>query len=334
MDQSAAEVHVSPAKKNVEQKRRAETSSRDAQPPMFALTFLGTSASVPSAERNHPGLLVEAGSHRILVDCGEGTQRQLLRSGAGFRRLDRLLLTHAHFDHVLGIPGLFSTLRLRQSSEAMTIHGSVGTLDVVGRMLSGLWGEGRAPIPLELIPLTAGHVFDAGEFAVRCFPVRHRDTDSFGFSFESQTRRHLRPDRLAALGVPDGPVRKDLAEGKPVVLDDGRRIDPDDVLGPPERRKKLVVVGDAETTDGLAEHIHDADLLVIEATFLARDEAIARDYGHLTAAQAAALAATSEVKLLVLTHISGRYSDEDILTEARTTFPNSRVAMDFDHIVI
>jgi ribonuclease BN (tRNA processing enzyme) len=112
---------------------------------MFALTFLGTSASVPSAERNHPSLLVEAGGQRIMVDCGEGTQRQLLRSGSGFRRLDRLLLTHGHFDHVLGIPGLFSTLRLRQSADLMTIHGSPGTLDVVVRMLAGLWGEGRAP---------------------------------------------------------------------------------------------------------------------------------------------------------------------------------------------
>src|SRR6516162_6128981 len=188
---------------------------------MFALTFLGTSASVPSAERNHSGLLIEAGSQRILVDCGEGTQRQLLRSGAGFRRLDRLLLTHGHFDHVLGIPGLFSTLRLRQSADTMTIHGSPGTLDVVVRMLAGLWGEGRAPIPLELVPLTAAQIIDAGEFTIGCFPVRHRDTDSFGFSFESQARRHLRPDRLEALGVPDGPLRGELAQGKPVTLANG-----------------------------------------------------------------------------------------------------------------
>src|ERR1700727_3360623 len=119
---------------------------------MFDLTFIGTSASVPSAERNHPGLLVEAGSNRILVDCGEGTQRQLLRGGACFRRLDRLLLTHGHFDHVLGIPGLFSTLRLRQSTDVMTIHGSPGTLDVVVRMLAGLWGAGGAPLPLHVVP--------------------------------------------------------------------------------------------------------------------------------------------------------------------------------------
>jgi ribonuclease Z len=112
---------------------------------MFDLTFLGTSASVPSAERNRPGLLVEAGGDRILVDCGEGTQRQLLRSGAGFRRLDRLLLTHGHFDHVLGIPGLLSTLRLQQSADVMRIHGGPDTLDVVARMLAGLWDMGRAP---------------------------------------------------------------------------------------------------------------------------------------------------------------------------------------------
>jgi ribonuclease Z len=301
---------------------------------MFNLTFLGTSASVPSVERNHPGLLVEAGGHRVMIDCGEGTQRQLLRSGAGFRRLDRLLLTHGHFDHVLGIPGLFSTLRLRRSEEVMTIHGSPGTLDVVARMLAGFWGEGRAPIPLELMPLTEGPVLDAGDFSIGCFPVRHRDTDSFAFSFTSKPRRHLLPDRLAALQVPDGPVRKELAEGRPIVLADGRSIAPEAVLGPPEGAKKLVIVGDTETIDGLAEHVRDADLLVIEATFLARDAATARDYGHLTAAEAAALAAAGNVKQLVLNHISGRYEDAEILAEVTGTFANSRIANDFDRIAI
>jgi ribonuclease Z len=301
---------------------------------MFDLTFLGTSASVPSAERNHPGLLIEAGSDRILLDCGEGTQRQLLRSAAGFRRLDRLLLTHGHFDHVLGIPGLLSTLRLQQSDHAMTVHGGEGTLEVVARMLAGFWGEGRAPVPLKFVPLSEGRIIDAGDFTIDCFRVRHRDTDSFGFSFESQARRHLQPDRLAALGVPDGPIRKALADGRPVTLEDGSKVDPEDVLGPPSKRKKLVVVGDTETTDGLSEHVRDADLLVIEATFLDRDSAMARDYGHLTAAKAAELAATTNVRQLIMTHISGRYPEEEMIAEAKRIFPNSRVAGDFDRIVV
>lgn len=300
---------------------------------MFALTFLGTSASVPSAERNHPGLLVEAGGKRILVDCGEGTQRQLLRAGAGFRRLDRILLTHGHLDHVLGIPGLFSTLGLRQSADAMTIHAGQGTLDVVIRMLAGLWGEGRAPIPVEFAPLTEGRVIDAGDFTINGFPVRHRDTDSFGFVFESPARRRLLSDRLTALGVPDGPMRGELAAGRPVVIGD-RAIDPEDVLGPPSGGRKLVVIGDTETTDGLSKHVAGADLLVIEATFLDRDAATARNYGHLTATEAASFAAASKVKQLVLVHMSGRYPDDEILAEATKVFPNTKIAADFDHIVV
>ena len=301
---------------------------------MFAVTLLGTSASVPSADRNHPGLLVEAGGDRVLVDCGEGTQRQLLRSGAGFRRLDRLLLTHAHFDHVLGIPGLLSTLRVQRSAGTMVIHGGPGTLEIIARMLAGFWGEGTAPILLDFVPLVEGRIVDAGQFTIDCFPVRHRDTDSFGFSFESQVRRHLLSDRLSALGVPDGPVRKVLVKGTPATLEDGRTIDPEDFLGPAAKAKKLVVVGDTETTDGLSKHVRNADVLVIEATFLDRDSKMARDYGHLTAAKAAALALESNVKQLVLNHISGRYPEEEILAEAAMIFPDSRVGADFDRFVV
>ncbi|MGY3551294.1 ribonuclease Z [Bradyrhizobium sp. USDA 4472] len=301
---------------------------------MFALTFLGTSASVPSAERNHPAILLEVAGKRMLIDCGEGTQRQLLRSGAGFRRLDRILLTHGHLDHVLGIPGLFSTLGLRQTSELMTIHGGPETLDVVIRLLAGLWGADRAPIAIEFVPLFEGQVADAGDFTIDCFPVRHRDTDSFGFSFQSRARRHLLSDRLSALGVPDGPMRGELAAGRPVTVEGGRTIDPEEVLGPPSGGRKLVVIGDIETTEGLSKHVTDADLLVIEATFLDRDAATARDYGHLTAAEAARFAAGNNVRQLVLTHLSGRYEDDEILAEAARMFPNVRIAADFDRIAV
>jgi len=301
---------------------------------MFALTFLGTSASVPSAERNHPALLIEAAGQRILVDCGEGTQRQLLRSGAGFRRLDRILLTHGHLDHVLGIPGLFSTLGLRQTSDVMTIHAGPETLDIVIRMLAGLWGEGRAPISVHFAPLSEGQVVDAGDFTIDCFPVRHRNTDSFGFSFQSPPRRHLLPDRLSALDVPDGPLRGELAAGRPITIEGGRTIDPGAVLGPPSGGKKLVVIGDTETTEGLSKHVAAADLLVIEATFLDRDAATARDYGHLTAVEAARFAAANNVQQLVLTHLSGRYEDDEILAEAAKIFPSVRIATDLDRIAV
>ncbi len=166
---------------------------------MFDLTFLGTSASVPSADRNHPGLLVSTGNTRILVDCGEGTQRQLLRSGAGFRRLRRLLLTHGHLDHILGILGLLSTMGTQQSVEKLVINGGPHTLQVVVRMLAGLWGEGQAPVPLELVVMSEVAVIQEDRFTITAFPVRHRDTDSFGYIFKSLMRRHLDRNRLALM---------------------------------------------------------------------------------------------------------------------------------------
>ena len=301
---------------------------------MFELTFLGTSASVPAADRNHPGQLISAGRTRILVDCGEGIQRQLLRTGAGFRRLRRLLLTHGHLDHVLGIPGLLSTLGLQQSSEGMIVNGGPNTLQIVTRMLAGLWGDGRAPIPLALAPVTEGEVLQEDGFTITCFPVRHRDTDSFGYSFQSLSRRHLKPDRLAALRIPDGPIRRELAEGRRVRLPDGRIIDPPDVLGPSESGRKLVIVGDAETTEGLGDAVRNADILVIEATFLQPDATTARKYGHLTAAQAAALAAACGVRQLVLTHISGRYPVDHILGEAKAIFGATHVASDLENLTV
>ncbi len=301
---------------------------------MFELTFLGTSASVPAADRNQPGLLVSAGGSRILVDCGEGTQRQLLRSGAGFRRLGRLLLTHGHLDHILGIPGLLSTLGLQRSSEGMVVNGGSRTLEAVSRMLAGVWGEGYAPISLALAPITAGQRIEQDGFSISAFPVRHRGTDSYGYSFEAVARQHLQSNRLDELRVPDGPVRRELAAGRMATLPDGRTIDPNDVLGPPESGKKLVIVGDAETTEGLEDFARQADVLVIEATFLQRDESIARDYGHLTAAQAASLAAACGVRQLILTHISGRYPAEDILAEAKAIFAATRVANDLERFTI
>jgi ribonuclease Z len=154
--------------------------------------------------------------------------------------------------------------------------------------------------------------------------------DSLGYVVKGPARRHLERDRLALLRVPDGPIRKELVKGRRVTLPDGRIIDPTDVLGPLESGSKLVVIGDAGTTDGLDAVVADADLLVIEATFLQQDAAIARSYGHLTVAQAASLAAASNVKRLILTHISGRYSAEAILAEAKAIFTPVQIANDLE----
>jgi ribonuclease Z len=297
---------------------------------MFELTFLGTAATMPSAERGLPALLVAAGSDRYLIDCGEGTQRQLLRAGLGFRRLGHVLLTHAHLDHVLGLAGLLSTLRLLDLDGEMTICGSSQAIAIVERFLAGLWDERRAPVPLRLAPLTPGPVLETRDFRISCFPVRHGGMDSLGYRFDTVARRHLRADLLALHGVPAGPLRARLAAGAAIDLPDGRRITPEMVEGLPQAGASLAVVGDTEEIDTLIEPVRGADALVIEATFLEQDAALAAERNHLTAAAAGRLAAEAEVGALYLQHISGRYEPAAIAAEAARFFPNARVMNDFD----
>jgi ribonuclease Z len=301
---------------------------------MFDLTFLGTAASTPSAERGLPAVLVGAGSARFLIDCGEGTQRQLLRAGSGFRRLGHVLLTHAHLDHVLGLGGLIATLGLFDVRNRLNICGSRETLRFVERYLASLYPLPRAPVPLQFVELQPGPVLANREFAVTCFPVRHRGTESLGYRFDAIPRRHLRADRLAALGAPSGPWRAQLAAGEAVVLPDGRRVEPESVLGPAAAGISLAVVGDAEEVESLSAPVSGADALVIEATFLEADAALAAERGHLTAAQAGRLAAAAEVGALYLTHVSGRYDPADIAAEAGRFFPNVPVANDFDRVTV
>jgi ribonuclease Z len=301
---------------------------------MFDLTFLGTAASTPSAERGLPAVLVGASRTRFLIDCGEGTQRQLLRASSGFRRIGHVLLTHAHLDHVLGLGGLIATLGLFDVRQTLRICGSRETLRFVERYLASLYPLPRAPVPLQFVELQPGPVLANREFAVTCFPVRHRGTESLGYRFDAIPRRHLRADRLAALGVPSGALRSQLAAGEAVVLPDGRRVEPESVLGPAAAGISLAVVGDAEEVESLSAPVSGADALVIEATFLETDAALAAERGHLTAAQAGHLAAAAQVGALYLTHISGRYDLADIAAEAGRCFPNVTVANDFDRVTV
>ena len=301
---------------------------------MFDVTFLGTAASTPSAGRGLPAVLVQAGSERFLVDSGEGTQRQLLRAGSGFRRLGHVLLTHAHLDHVLGLGGLIATLGLMDLRTPLRICGSGQTMRFVAQYLGSLWPLPRAPVLLKFVELRPGPALTADGFVLSCFPVKHRGTDSLGFRFDTISRRHLDNERLAALGVPSGPLRAELAAGRSVVLPDGRRIDPEIVQGPPAAGASLAIVGDAEEVDTLVPHVADADALIIEATFLERDAALAAERGHLTAAQAGRLAAQAKIGALHLTHISGRYDPAEIAAEAGGLFANVSVASDFDRVSV
>jgi ribonuclease Z len=300
---------------------------------MFDLVFLGTAAGVPSAERGLPALLVARGSSRFLIDCGEGAQRQLMRAGLGFRGLAHVLLTHAHLDHVLGLAGLLATFALFRVDGTIEIIGSDETLTFVRRYLADTIGPERES-SYRLRAISPGPVLVREGWRLDAFAVAHRGTASLGYRFQDELRHPLISERLDALGVPAGPERALLAQGRSVVLADGRHIEPEMVRGASAVGTVLAVVGDTEEIAGLIEPVRGADALVIEATFLERDATLARARGHLTAAAAARLARDAEVHELLLTHVSGRYSPEEILKEAARHFPNVRVVSDFDRTSI
>jgi ribonuclease Z len=166
------------------------------------------------------------------------------------------------------------------------------------------------------------------------FRVEHRGSESFGFTFEQKARRPFLNDRAEALGVPAGPVRRDLVNGRPITLEDGTTVYPDQVLGPPVEGVKLVYVGDCGRTDNLVRYVQGADLLVIEGTYLRSEAEMAKQFGHLTVTQAARLAQDAGARQLILTHVSRRYRERDIKDEARAVFPDTRVARDFDHYAV
>ncbi|MBI5671615.1 MAG: ribonuclease Z [Chloroflexi bacterium] len=302
---------------------------------MFEIVFLGTSAAAPSIHRGMPAQIVLAGEYRFLIDCGEGTQRQILRSGVGFKRLNRILLTHSHLDHILGLGGLISTFVHWESIDEIEIYGGRATLDRVQALLYGVVLDyERIPIKLHLIDIKPGLLLDSKDFTVSAFPVTHRGSGNFGYIFQEKSRRPFLVDKAAELGVPAGPERSQLVRGETITLADGRIITPDMVLGEVIRGVKLVHIGDIGRLDNVRDYVAEADALVIEATFLQSEADTARDFGHITAQQAATLALETGVKTLLLTHVSRRYRERDIIEEARRVFPNSYVVRDLDHYAI
>ena len=302
---------------------------------MFEILFLGTSASAPSAMRGLSAAIVKHDEYRFLIDCGEGTQRQILKSGIGFKRLTRILLTHGHLDHILGLGGLMSTFLRWEAIEKLEIFGGRSALDRVHDLLYGVVLRGKhPPMPLTLQEIKPGVFFEADDFTVTAFRVTHRGPDCLGYIFETKARRPFLAEKADELGVPFGPERRDLVTGKSVTLANGRTIKPDDVLGPLQSGTKLVVIGDTGRTDNLLEHCRDADALVIESTYLDEEAEMAADFAHLTARQAAELAKEAGVKQLFLTHLSRRYRERDVIAEAQSVFPDAVVVRDFDSFQI
>lgn len=298
---------------------------------MFELLFLGTSASAPSARRGLPAQILMHDEFRFLIDCGEGTQRQILQSGIGFRNLSNILITHGHLDHILGLAGLLSTFMRWETIEALTIYSGGWALDRISELLNGVVLRGKpAPMLLNLQEIKPGIFFETRDFTIRAFPVFHRGSDSLGYRFEERARRPFLVEKADALGLPQGPQRRDLVAGKSIQLEDGRTVTPDDVLGPLQDGLCYVHIGDAGRTEDLVAHCQGADTLVIESTYLQEEAELADQFSHLTARQAAALAAAADVKQLILTHFSRRYREKDILEEAQAVFPNTKAARDLD----
>ncbi|WP_420628902.1 ribonuclease Z [Candidatus Leptofilum sp.] len=302
---------------------------------MFELIFLGTSASAPSIYRGLSAHIVLYREYRFLIDCGEGTQRQILHSGLGFKRLNKILLTHGHLDHILGLGGFVSTLARWENMERVDIFAGRSTLRRVADLLfKVVFPHGRSPLHIELTKIEPGIIMADDKFTLSAFSVQHRGPDCFGFLFEEKAHRPFLAEKAAVLGVPFGPERAQLVRGEAVTLADGRIIQPDDVLGEALPGTKYVHVGDVGRVDELLPICQNAHTLVIEATYLEEDAELAHKFGHMTAVQAARLAKEANVGTLILTHLSRRYNGRMIRKEAQAIFPNTHVARDFDHFQI
>jgi ribonuclease Z len=298
---------------------------------MFELTFLGTAASAPLPKRGLPSAVVAHDEYRFMVDCGEGTQRQLMSSGLGFRRLEHILITHPHLDHILGLGGILSTLSQWETLERVNIYGGKSALDRIEDLLYRIVFRGvRPPMEIALVDVKPGIIVSGEDFDVVAYPVQHRGPDCYGYIFQEQSRRPFLNDKATELGVPNGPERKLLVSGQPIRLADGRTIQPEQVLGEWQRGTKLVMTGDIGEVDSTLKVAGEADALVTEATYSDGEAEMARQNAHITAGQAARLARDANVRQLILTHISGRHREKDLENEARAFFPDTVIARDFD----
>ena len=295
------------------------------------LVFLGTSGSMPTAQRAPTAMLLRRGGERLLFDCAEGTQRQLLRSNVGLIELREIFLTHYHADHYLGLPGMLKTFALRGRELPITIYGPRGLHDLFSSLRRIF---GKLTYHYELVELEPDERLERGEYALATFPVEH-GVSAIGYALVERPR----PGRFDAgaadaFGIPEGPERGALQAGESVTLPDGRVLTPDAVLGPARPGRKVVIAADTAFARSVVDASRGADLLVHEATFADDERARAHETLHSTALEAAEVAQTAEVGMLALTHLSNRYFGGEIEREARSVFPDTVVPRDLDIIVV
>jgi ribonuclease Z len=294
---------------------------------VLSVTFLGTGAACPTVDRNVAGLAVQREGETILFDCGEGTQRQMMRYGVGFS-FTEVFFTHFHADHMLGITGLLRTMGLQDRTAPVTLYGPRGAHRILGAAMS--LGIERNKFPVEVVEIQAGDRLRRDEYDIVVFETQHR-ADTVGYALAEHIRLgRFHPGRARELGVPEGPLWGRLHKGETVTLDDGRTVSPPDLVGAPRRGRTLVYSGDTRPHLALLEAARGADLLIHEATFGGDESDRAVETGHSTAAEAARVALEAGVRRLVLTHISPRYTRDapELLAEARAVFPETAIARD------
>jgi ribonuclease Z len=295
----------------------------------LSVLFLGTAGSMPTVQRAPASLLIRRGGDRLLVDCGEGTQRQLLRS-IGLPDIEHVFLTHFHADHFLGLPGMLKTFTLRGREAPLSIHGPRG--------LKGLMSDlkriyGKLSYEVRLQELAPSEAVELGDYRVGAYAAVHR-TEALGYALVEDDRPgRFDPERARALGVTPGPEFGRLQRGETVEAS-GRAIEPGDVMGEARPGRKLVFTGDSEPCDATTAVAEHAELLVHDGTFAEEEAERARQTGHSTARQAAEIAREAGVSLLALTHLSSRYFAPVIEEEAQAVFERSVVPRDFDVIEV
>jgi ribonuclease Z len=294
---------------------------------MLTLTFLGTGAACPTIDRNVSSIALAREGETFIFDCGEGTQRQMMRYGVGFS-FREMFFTHYHSDHLIGVIGLFRTMGLLDRREGVTLYGPKGARRIISHALDV--GIERTKFPFEIVEVSPGDRIKRPEYDLLVFDTEHR-ADTVGYALIEHDRLgRFDPERARALGIPEGPLWGNIHRGQSVTLDDGREIQPGELVGPPRPGRTVVYSGDTRPHRAVIEAAKGADLLVHEATFSEEERARAVETGHSTASEAAWVAREAGVRRLVLTHISARYSREapELLAEARAVFPHVAVARD------